>query len=200
MLTLVTSKLGGVYPSSAQNQGQVSSSDGKYPCPHCDKVKDTADKLRRHLRNHNKQYVCPYPGCTFEGGFRGAQKKDLYRHLHTWHKDLAVQTNIPSPDTTCPHCGRILKRDDSLPKHIERHHPDNYNEKKRGRQSVSRKSASKELPARRAGNAQHINIVDDNCELDPEESARSPRSTGLSSSPEVIIDDTTTARQSVLIS
>ncbi|OIW33090.1 hypothetical protein CONLIGDRAFT_162572 [Coniochaeta ligniaria NRRL 30616] len=82
----------------------------RYPCsyPQCRRVWSTAQALAQHKRCHTKRYACKEERCHKAGvGF--GTRRDLDRHQSAVHMGKRQK---------CPHCGRMVKRQDNLARHI----------------------------------------------------------------------------------
>ncbi|KAK7963507.1 hypothetical protein PG988_010481 [Apiospora saccharicola] len=116
-------------PPSVENYPQER--NGDYLCnrytpkgEQCGKPFREKHKLKKHLRGHDKPVYCPYygegPGDCIKG--RGAEQKDVRRHVIAAHPDWAKQNGIKDGDEVfvCT-CTKEFTREDNLRKHQRKH-------------------------------------------------------------------------------
>ncbi|KAK8064149.1 hypothetical protein PG996_008801 [Apiospora saccharicola] len=90
----------------------------------CGKAIREKHRLKKHLRGHDKPVYCPYygegPGNCIKG--RGAEQKDVRRHVIAAHPDWAKQYGIKEEDEVfaCS-CEKEFTREDNLKRHQKKH-------------------------------------------------------------------------------
>ncbi|KAK4239030.1 hypothetical protein C8A03DRAFT_32953 [Achaetomium macrosporum] len=71
---------------------------------------------RKHMKNHSRPHKCPY--CNVYRG--GAERKDLARHVHKFHPDMARRDDrtYSKEFVPCPRCDVKNMRADNLKRHL----------------------------------------------------------------------------------
>ena len=93
--------------------------ENKIQCPNCDYTSFSKNDMNRHIKKRHTE-VCPVncPWC-------GALTKDLHRHLREKKCNIPEEERPKNARVTCEFCGKDLKDDDALGKHLKYMHDEN---------------------------------------------------------------------------
>ena len=98
-------------PSALLSPPAAGPSTDSYRCELCPQVRDSKDKLRKHVKQvHDKSHVCT------ECGHKVGAKEDLNRHLWQKHEEYAEANEIPCKWEECPKC-LVEQRSDNMKRH-----------------------------------------------------------------------------------
>ncbi|KAK1955735.1 hypothetical protein LY78DRAFT_664050 [Colletotrichum sublineola] len=89
-----------------RREGPQRQGGGPYACEICPKIYSKQHSLNRHMKWHTKPLTCPSEGCDW----RCAEKKDLGRHVGTYHSSQ-------KPRFKCDRCGEDFARREYLTRH-----------------------------------------------------------------------------------